>query len=253
MLGPGPRAYCLLQKPLHSRWLNPSLITVPLRAKAVQACVRLRDGLPPLPALPVSCPLCGDDVKGNLWHCLSCVKLRRHGILLRHNFAVKLLIRYARSHSCLAHEIEKDKESLLPDGVIHLSHKSIFFDVSGVSLFAHSYRHLPPGDAIRQRESSKIGKYALHAKNANSSFVPFIIDCFGSLGKRAMQLIDEIAEESLALDLGSPPPDFFSKTAFLSALSRSWQLGNANILREWSRRSRDLISKKRGLQAPAAH
>ena len=74
--------------------------------------------------------------------------------------------------------------------------------------------------------------------------MPFVLDCFGSLGTRAMALLDSIVEEStLDANFGSR----MSKSAFLTLLSVTWQAGNAAIFAEWSRLMREATNKRRPL------
>ena len=80
--------------------------------------------------------------------------------------------------------------------------------------------------------------------------MPFVLDSFGTLGPRALALVDSIVEES-AFDLAGPA--FLSKTDFLTRLSRVWQTGNACIYREWAKEMRETKDKYRGLcRAPSA-
>ena len=82
------------------------------------------------------------------------------------------------------------------------------------------------------------------ARDRDAAFVPFVLDCFGSLGTRAMALLDSIVEEStLDANFGSR----MSKSAFLTLLSVTWQAGNAAIFAEWSRLMREATNKRRPL------
>ena len=197
--------------------------------------------------LPTNCWLgkCKADVQTNPWHCLSCPALKCLSIYRRHNFVVSLLLEFARSHSCHAHEIKKDLADRLPDGVIHFANKTVFFDVSGVSPSCPSYCGQEPGEAIRGRERSKTTKYFNFARDRDCAFVPFVLDSFGTLGPRALALVDSIVEES-AFDLAGPA--FISKSDFLTRLSRVWQTGNACIFREWAKEMRDSKGKFLGLR-----
>ena len=227
------------------RWLSPNPLVAPLSDFEMQTAVRLRDGLPPLDDLPSVCPLCrGGVVRDDVfWHCLSCTNLKRLSINVRHNEVVQLIINFARAHGCIAHEIKKDLDDLLPDGVIYFARKTVFFDVSGINLNAASYRDLAPGAAVDGREQHKLGKYQTYARTLCSSFVPFVLDCYGSLGPKGHQLLLDIVAEHLGL--GLPPQPLSS---FLSVVSVSWQKGNARILREWVTKS--AAAHFRGIHKP---
>ena len=153
---------------------------------------------------------------------------------------VDLLLRFARAHSCLAHAIKKDLSDRVPDGLVHFGDRSVYFDVSGVSLTAPSYSHMAPGAALRARETSKVTKYFNFARDNDAKIAPFVLDCFGSLGKKSMQFLDSIVEES-ALDLCPS----MTKSSFLTQLSVVWQAGNAKIFQEWATEMRKLAHRSR--------
>ena len=119
-------------------------------------------------------------------------------------------------------------------------------DVSGVCTSAPSYRDLPPGEAIRQRERSKTTKYFDFAKSRGCSFVPFVIDSYGSLGPQAVKLLEEIQSAGLC-NPGSPSPFRLVRSDFYSLLSSSWQTDNAKIFNQWSTKCQDKISRSRPL------
>ena len=168
-------------------------------------------------------------------------------ITVRHDHIADLLAKFARSNDCLARTyIKKDLTHKLPDGEIHFPDKTIIFDVSGVNTSAPSYRDLLPGEAVRQRERSKTTKYFDFAKSRSSSFVPFVIDSHGSLGPKALKLLDEIEAAGLC-GPGSPSPFRLTRSEFYSRLSSSWQVDNAKIFNEWSTKCRDKLSRARPL------
>ena len=120
--------------------------------------------------------------------------------------------------------------------------RSVYFDVSGVSLTAPSYSHMAPGAALRARETSKVTKYFNFARDNDAKIAPFVLDCFGSLGKKSMQFLDSIVEES-ALD--SCPGASMTKSRFLTQLNFVWHAGNAKIYQEWAMEMRKLAHRSR--------
>ena len=132
-----------------------------------------------------------------------------------------MIINFARAHGCIAHEIKKDLDDLLPDGVIYFARKTVFFDVSGINLNAASYRDLAPGAAVDGREQHKLGKYQTYARTLCSSFVPFVLDCYGSLGPKGHQLLLDIVAEHLGL--GLPPPASLFLFVCRQRLMAEWQ------------------------------
>jgi hypothetical protein len=238
--------FCSTKNKYTARWLATTTLHRHLSNKVVSLAVRLRDGLPPASWLPTHCRLgaCKADLAVNPWHCLSCPAVKCKSIYRRHNAVVNLLLRFARSHSSLAHPMKKDLSDRLPDGILYSTDRTVMFDVSGVSPTCPSYSHLGPGEAISGRERSKTTKYYNFARDRGAAFVPFVLDCFGSLGTRAMALLDSIVEEStLDANFGSR----MSKSAFLTLLSVTWQAGNAAIFAEWSRLMREATNKRRPL------
>ena len=129
---------------LTSRWLHPSPLHHPLSDLDFQLVFRLRLGLPPLDSLPALCPLCNRDVSVNPWHALGCQSLKRRSITIRHDRAMLLLVKYARSLGILASLVPKDLHSLVPDGELFLTRESILVDLSGTRSLLLSWLQLAP-------------------------------------------------------------------------------------------------------------
>ena len=85
----------------------------------------------------------------------------------------------------------------------------------------------------------KISKYHEHAEQHGCSFVPFIIDSFGCLGKEALQLLKDIEAESLDSSFGPSSTLRLSRSTFLTQLSSLWQHENAKIVVKWLTMCRD--------------
>jgi hypothetical protein len=221
-----------------------------------QACVimRLWLGLDPLAnVLFTSCPLCRKEMIHDQWHALSCVKIRRKAVTSRHDSAAQLLCRFARSNGALARIEPKDEGSLVPDGEIILPLKTVLFDVSGThpaapSYQAHNARH--PGAAISARERIKNNKYSTYASTLNATFVPFVIDTYGWLGKPAAKLINTIEADAFHPRLGLPACTRITSSNFLGLLAVEWQRHNANIIYQWSSMIRRLRLRSATINLP---
>jgi len=184
--------------------------------------------------MPFRCLLCkdGGDLRLDPWHALSCTKLKRTHITIRHDGACNLLCQFSRGNDCLAHVVKKDLAHLLPDGEILMSRRTNLFDLSGVNPHTPSYGDLPPGEAIADRERYKEGKYREHSTAAGCSFTPFVLDSYGCLGPAALHLLKDIQAETLT-SLGHPAPFRLTRSDFLARLSSQWQLDNARIVVQW--------------------
>ena len=63
-------------------------------------------------------------------------------------------------------------------------------------------------------------------------FAPFVIESFGGLGEKALDLIKAISEEGACIDAQSYR---ISKQQFMAWLSVMWQRHNYKIYTEWSK------------------
>ena len=97
---------------------------------------------------------------------------------------------------------------------------------------------MAPDKAKAGREAHKVSKYSAHARDEGCSFTPFILDCYGSLGPAALQLLKDIRANSLGM-VGKPSPFCLSRSAFFSELSPIWQHDNAKIVVQWMTLQRD--------------
>ena len=115
--------------------------------------------------------------------------------------------------------------------------KTMLFDISGTHPAAPSHRTNNaryPGAAISAREQTKNNKYLSYASNLSASFVPFVIDTYGWLGKPAMKLIKDIDADAFHPLLGLPTFTRITRNNFLGLLVVDWQRHNANIVHQWS-------------------
>ena len=221
-----------------ARWMQPHPAFPTLSDLATTVISRMWLGLGPMPSLPDHCPLCSLDISEHPWHAFSCKMLKRKSVLLRHDRACQLLLRFARDNECTGFFVTKDLARVLPDGHISMAHRTILFDLSGVNVHAPSYQDMKPGQALDARASAKVSKNGHYSHEQGCTFVPFILDQFGSLGPEALQLLKDIQAEALFCS-GSPNPLRLTRSSFLHQLSCLWQFENARIVVQWLTMARD--------------
>ena len=160
------------------------------RLSWTSSSLRLRLGLPPLDIMPPSCALFDKDITNNPWHALGCQSLRRRSITVRHDRAMQLLVKYARSVGVLASLSPKDLSSLVPDGEFFLSRETVLVDLSGTHPLSPSLISSQNTfqSAIERRAASKTSKYRQHCAAEHglspSSLTPTValeLRPFGSL------------------------------------------------------------------------
>ena len=219
------------------------------------ACfVRLAAGLDPVEHLQRECDLCGESLTANHdlanphaaqpWHALTCEKLRRKAITTRHNAALNLLCKFARSHGVLCRQEPKDDAHLVPDGEFHLPLSTALIDVSGTHPHAASYRVNAvrgTGATVRAREVSKHRKYDAYAESAGAAFVPFVIDTYGYIGKEGLTFVDRIVSQS---SLASPSAYAMTKAELLDELRVTWQRHNGLTVMQWLMHNRNLAIRR---------
>ena len=201
-------------------------------------------GLPPLRyEIPLPCPMCEKGVhrdgSPDPWHPLACSAVRRRMVTSRHDRAMELVCRYARSCSVIARIEPKDFKSVVPDSELFFAAETLLTDLSGVHSLAPSHlQDSPaPGQAMERRATHKRNKYDPHAEATGSTFVPLVMDAFGSMHKDFADTLDRIAEEA-GLAAFAPAPGLMTPDDFLCALSTQWQMDNALIVLEWQRMCR---------------
>ena len=226
------------------RWLRLHPLTVPLSDSHFRIALRLRLGLPPLRYdIPLPCPMCEKGVhrdgSPDPWHPLACSAVRRRMVTSRHDRAMELVCRYARSCSVIARIEPKDFKSVVPDSELFFAAETLLTDLSGVHSLAPSHlQDSPaPGQAMERRATHKRNKYDPHAEATGSTFVPLVMDAFGSMHKDFADTLDRIAEEA-GLAAFAPAPGLMTPDDFLCALSTQWQMDNARIVLEWQRMCR---------------
>ena len=156
-------------------------------------------------------------------------------VTTRHDNAMQLVCRYARSCGVLASTEPKDVGSLVPDGEFHFSSFSCLVDLRGVHSLAPSHLVISPnpGQAMESRASTKESKYQAHADERGCLFVPLITDAFGHLHRQLLSFLDRIEEQALAWG-SAASPSRISREIFLAELSSSWQRDNARIILQFT-------------------
>jgi hypothetical protein len=222
-------------------WLFPHPRAVPLTDTLFCIALRLRLGLNPLPYdLPSPCPLCNHG-HGDVWHPFACPAVRRRAVTSRHDKAMDLVCRYARSCSVLARLEPKDFKSLVPDAELHFAHRTVLSDLSGVHPTAPSHLiSARPGLAKNRRAQAKHSKYDPQATQAGSDFIPLVVDSFGSMHHEFTTLIDSIEKEADQAGF-APSPSRMTRDAFISMFACGWQADNGRIILEWQRLCRQRL------------
>ena len=156
-------------------------------------------------------------------------------VTTRHDSAMQLVCRYARSCGVLASVEPREVGSLIPDGEFHFSSFTFLVDLSGVHPLApsHLVASPNPGQAMESRANTKETKYQAHADERGCLFVPLIIDAFGRLHPQFLSFIDRIEEQALAWG-SAASPSRMTRERFLADLSSSWQRDNARIILQFA-------------------
>ena len=220
-----------------SAWLTHVSAALSMSDREFEFAIRLRCGLAPSASPPSFsvCPLCHKDFQNDDYHFFSCSKLKRRSLNRRHDAAQNGLARYARSNSCIVSITPKRADSKVPDLRVVMTPNATQVDVSGIHPLAPSYEHKVhgvPGHAAVMRENSKTSGYKDGAEADGDLFAPFVIESFGGLGEKALDLIKAISEEGACIDAQSYR---ISKQQFMAWLSVMWQRHNYKIYTEWSK------------------
>ena len=207
---------------------------------AYKSAARLRLGLPPQDIMPNNCYSChiysGQNlslVEKNEWHYLSC--MQGHGgreISTRHHQVVATIERCAKlAGAIVVSEPKKlfSETAKRPDLQIVMNHKTYLLDVTIVhptapSNLQHSQKLLGQAEAS---EKLKKNKYDELSQNQNCTFIPFVIETYGGLGKRAQGFLNELS--IFAIDHAVIRSRFDIVNGLRYAIACSVQRGNALI------------------------
>ena len=224
----------------------PSSALLRMADSDVKVAIRLRLGLPPLPAdqMPRTC-VCEarSSVTADPWHCMSCVSIRRKAVTARHDCVLNLLATFAKTHNCRV-EVEpkvhrtKDGKRKRPDATLTLTEEQIMTDVSITHPTANSYvrtsrRQLGAANA---RARSKSKKYEEVAASEMCTFTPFVCETYGAVHTDVFELVRKILLNSEVYSdaMGLKNPLSMGLSDFIQIISVALQRGNAMIVRQWS-------------------
>jgi hypothetical protein len=168
--------------------------------EAFQYACRYRLNLPSHDIDTADCCLCmkKQAVKNDSWHYLSCMKsLGGNKITARHHGIRNILANFATKSGAIV-EIEPShcfSDNLLrPDLEIIMGSQRYFIDVTIISPTNPS--NLSYGlkllGAAAYKEKMKQNKYAKLSNEAGASFIPFVIESYGGLGKQAKKFIETL-------------------------------------------------------------
>jgi hypothetical protein len=207
---------------------------------AYKLAVRLRLGLAPQDIMPNNCHSCHIYSRQNLslvekneWHYLTC--MQGHGgreITIRHNQVVAAIDRFAKLAGAIVVVEPKhlfSESSKRPDLQIIMNHKNYLLDITIVSPTApsnlsHSQKLLGQAEAA---EKLKINKYEELSQDQHAIFVPFVIETYGGLGKKAQEFLNELS--IFAIDHATIRSRFDVVNGLRYAIACSVQRGNALI------------------------
>ena len=189
------------------KMVAPTSRELELRDTEHRLAARLNLGLRPIDgaeALPATCPLCNHQrytIRADPWHFLSCTRLRREEVTVRHDNVNRALYRCALLMGLPARlepvglDPETDKR---PDLLLTLPGRLIITDVS----VAHS---LAPGSlrsrisqttlgCARHMEGIKRRHYADLVALRHYQLHPFVMESCGGMGPAAERLVEIMAE-----------------------------------------------------------
>jgi hypothetical protein len=188
--------------------VTPTSKELELTDTQYRIAARLNLGLPPLEgagALPRTCPLCqlSDSIGIDPWHFLSCKKLSKGEITIRHDDVGRALYRCSLIMGIRARLEPKGLDSssnLTPDLLLTLPGRNILTDVAichplapGTVRGRYSLRTLGTAKVL---EAAKRRKYADISLHHHFEQLPFVVETCGGMGPSADRLIKAMAEAS---------------------------------------------------------
>ena len=156
-------------------------------------------------ALPATCPLCGipRSIRGDCWHFLSCRRLSKGEVNVRHDDVGRALYRCSLVMGLRARLEPKGLDpssNLRPDLLLTLPGRNILTDVAichplapGAVRSGHGRATL--GSAKHQESKTRM-KYAKVSLRHNLEQLPFAVESCGGLGPSGDKLIKAMAEAS---------------------------------------------------------
>jgi hypothetical protein len=171
-------------------------------------------------------------------HLMTCPHLPNRHRIRRHDHVRNTLLRFLRHARLITtfevterHQRKGKKARTRPDITIHGRDKT-FVDVAVVNPTAKSFLakyHGAARAAAVATEKTKSDRYqSLLTDRPGSSFVPFVVETFGTMGPQAAQLVERVVTR-YQMRHGDTAGKLFRRR-FLTALSVSLQKDNAHVL-----------------------
>jgi hypothetical protein len=252
-------------EPNGSRWLSqvPRLPGLTLTNYEFGLAWRLRAGLPPDNDMPATCA-CKKEVRLDVEpydHFHSCALFRRESTLDRHNNVTKTIIFYAKKtgwrcsyepHYSKAKSAPAgspmSQRGYTPDAALHGTSMKLHLDAMVTHPCADSHVAAAcetPLSAAAKGEAQKEAAGKEWAAWAKYKFYPFVLESFGAMGKKAMEVVNIIASQP-AEDVSEFPSRAAFRDRMLTAISIAVQRGNASIA------TQGLLQARLGFNAYAA-
>lgn len=189
--------------------LNPTEADLRLSTTQYHTAMAFRYGVP-LPGIAeakmAECA-CGVNLKEDPFHWLNCPKTRRRQQTVRHDQeAVRLAVAYQQAGASVEREPRVDnwEDNKHPDLRVTVVNQSKMIDVSIINATAPSHVKIAargPLAAAYKREQEKMQKYETLARENGCQFVPFVLEAHGAFGKRAQELVKDVASAALKYGL----------------------------------------------------
>jgi hypothetical protein len=141
-------------------------------------------------------------------HWLSCARLVGVTRIFRHNLIMRVLIHFLSMMGCAVVAEPRisgfnehgDILAIFPSGPRFL------IDVRVTTPTCRSYlaKAQVQGAVAQQHELEKLNKHGVQAAAAHATFVPFVVESYGTFGNEAVKFIKLMAEEVAGATLRSP-------------------------------------------------
>ena len=134
--------------------------------------------------------MCNEPLRDDPAHFHSCHRLMPRAITARHDAIVHVLASMFRRVGDVHIEVKCDGETRLrPDLEIILPDRALLVDVAMVHPAASGRKSTTALAAARDIENAKMAKYRPVAQQRGASFLAFIMESYGALGKQACEVL----------------------------------------------------------------
>jgi hypothetical protein len=181
----------------------PDHTSVALPAPTIAIIAKIRTGTLQIPERVCCCGL----HTTTLSHILTCKRLRSR--FIRHDIVVEVLRLLMHQAGYVVR-----KEVFIIDGtqkrmdlVVTTANKDFWIDVRIVNPLAAS--NIAKADPLKDGEIEKDNKYGAEARARGFVMIPFVVNAFGGLGKKALEVVQMIAAKAL---LNTPCPNISNPT-----------------------------------------